>query len=40
MKVGGGLGVAIRILRSSIFVVNYGRGPEGGNWSAGSGWMF
>jgi outer membrane protein assembly factor BamA len=40
MKVGGGLGVALRILRSSIFIVNYGRGPDGGNWSVGSGWMF
>jgi hypothetical protein len=40
MKVGGGGGIGIRVLRSSIFVLNYGRGPDGGNWSAGSGWMF
>ena len=40
MKVGGGGGIAIRVLRSSIFVLNYARGPDGGNWSAGSGWMF
>jgi outer membrane protein assembly factor BamA len=40
MKVGGGGGIALRILRSSIFVFNYARGPDGGNFSVGSGWMF
>jgi len=40
IKVGGGGGVGIRILRSSIFVFNYARGPDGGNFSVGSGWMF
>jgi outer membrane protein assembly factor BamA len=40
MKVGGGGGIGLRILRSSIFVFNYARGPDGGNFSVGSGWMF
>jgi outer membrane protein assembly factor BamA len=40
MKVGGGGGIALRILRSSIFVFNYARGPDGGNFSVGNGWMF
>jgi hypothetical protein len=40
MKVGGGGAVALRILRSSIFTFNYARGPDGGNFSVGSGWMF
>jgi hypothetical protein len=40
MKVGGGGGIALRILRASIFVFNYARGPDGGNFSVGSGWMF
>jgi outer membrane protein assembly factor BamA len=40
MKVGGGGGVAIRILRSSIFVFNFAGGPDGFNFSVGSGWMF
>ncbi|HKT58619.1 MAG TPA: BamA/TamA family outer membrane protein [Gemmatimonadales bacterium] len=40
MKVGGGGGIALRILRANIFVFNYARGPDGGNFSVGSGWMF
>lgn len=40
MKVGGGGGIGVRILRSSIFVFNYARGPDGGSFSVGSGWMF
>lgn len=40
MKVGGGGAIALRILRSSIFTFNYARGPDGGNFSVGSGWMF
>ena len=40
MKVGGGLGVAVRVFRGSIFVFNYARGPDGANVSVGSGWMF
>ena len=40
LKVGGGGGVAIRILRSSIFTLNLAGGPDGFNYSVGSGWMF
>lgn len=40
MKVGGGGGIAIRILRSTIFVFNFAGGPDGFNFSVGNGWMF
>ena len=40
LKVGGGGGVAFRILRSSIFTFNFAGGPDGFNFSVGSGWMF
>ena len=40
MKVGGGGGVALRILRSTIFTFNFAGGPDGFNYSVGSGWMF
>jgi outer membrane protein assembly factor BamA len=40
MKVGAGGGVALRILRASIFVFNFAGGSEGFNFSAGTGWMF
>jgi hemolysin activation/secretion protein len=40
MKVGGGGGVALRILRASIFTFNFAGGPDGFNYSVGSGWMF
>jgi outer membrane protein assembly factor BamA len=40
LKVGGGGGVALRILRSSIFTFNFGGGPDGFNFSVGTGWMF
>jgi len=40
VKVGGGGGVALRILRSSIFTFNFAGGPDGFNFSVGSGWMF
>jgi outer membrane protein assembly factor BamA len=40
VKVGGGGGVGIRILRSSIFAFNVAGGPDGVNYSLGSGWMF
>ena len=40
VKVGGGGGVALRILRSSIFTFNFAGGPDGFNYSVGSGWMF
>jgi outer membrane protein assembly factor BamA len=40
MKVGGGGGIALRILRSSIFTFNFAGGPDGFNFSVGNGWMF
>jgi outer membrane protein assembly factor BamA len=40
VKVGGGGGVALRILRSSIFTFNFAGGPDGFNFSVGTGWMF
>jgi len=40
MKVGGGGGVALRILRSTIFTFNFAGGPDGFNFSVGSGWAF
>ncbi|MEO7986833.1 MAG: BamA/TamA family outer membrane protein [Gemmatimonadales bacterium] len=40
MKVGGGGGVALRILRSTIFTFNFAGGPDGFNYSVGSSWMF
>ena len=40
VKVGGGGGVAVRVLRSSIFTFNFAGGPDGFNFSVGSGWAF
>jgi outer membrane protein assembly factor BamA len=40
VKVGGGGGVGLRILRSGIFTFNVAGGPDGLNYSVGSGWMF
>ena len=40
LHVGGGGGVAVRILRTAIFVFNFAGGPDGFNFSFGSGWMF
>jgi outer membrane protein assembly factor BamA len=40
MKVGGGGGVAFRILRSTIITLNFAGGPDGFNFSVGNGWMF
>jgi outer membrane protein assembly factor BamA len=40
IKVGGGGGVGLRILRSTIFTFNFAGGPDGFNFSVGSGWMF
>jgi len=40
MKVGGGGGVALRILRSTIFTINFAGGPDGFNFSVGSNWVF
>ncbi len=40
LHVAGGIGVAARLLRSTIFTVNIARGGEGWRISAGSGWAF
>ncbi len=40
MKAGGGGGVALRILRSTIFTLNLAGGPDGFNYSVGSNWAF
>jgi outer membrane protein assembly factor BamA len=40
MKVGGGGGIGLRILRSTIFTFNLAGGTDGFNYSVGSGWMF
>jgi hypothetical protein len=40
LKVGGGGGIGLRILRSTIFTLNLAGGPDGFNYSVGSGWMF
>jgi hypothetical protein len=40
MAVGGGGGVGLRILRSTIFTFNFAGGPDGFNFSLSNGWMF
>lgn len=40
MKVGGGGGFALRILRATIFTFNFAGGPDGFNYSVGSSWTF
>ena len=40
MKIGAGGGLAIRILRFAIWTFNFGGGPDGFQFSAGSGWSF
>ncbi len=40
LKVGGGGGFALRIMRSAILTFNLAGGPDGFNYSVGSGWMF
>ncbi|MEZ0335303.1 MAG: BamA/TamA family outer membrane protein [Gemmatimonadales bacterium] len=40
MKVGAGGGFALRILRGTILAFNFAGGPDGFNFSVGSGWMF
>jgi hypothetical protein len=40
MKVGGGGGFALRILRSTIITFNFAGGPDGFNYSVGNGWAF
>ena len=40
MKVGGGAGIAVRVLRSTIFTFNLAKGDEGWNLTMNSGWLF
>lgn len=40
MKLGGGGGLAIRLMRFTIWTFNFGGGPDGFEFSAGSGWAF
>jgi outer membrane protein assembly factor BamA len=40
LHVGGGGGIGLRLLRSTIFTFNFAGGPDGFNFSLGSGWMF
>ncbi len=40
LKVGGGGGIAMRILRSTIFTFNLARGDEGWNFTMNGGWLF
>jgi len=40
MKLGGGGGVALRLLRSTILTFNFAGGPEGFQFSAGANWPF
>ena len=40
MKVGGGGGLAIRLFRFTIWTFNFGTGPDGFKFSAGTGWAF
>jgi outer membrane protein assembly factor BamA len=40
MKLGGGGGVAVRLLRSTILTFNFAGGPEGFQFSAGANWPF
>ncbi len=39
-KLGGGGGIALRILRSAILSFNFAGGPNGFNFSMGNGWAF
>lgn len=39
-KVGGGGGVGLRVLRSSLLVFNFAGGPAGFSFSMGTGWAF
>ena len=40
MKTAGGGGIAIRVLRSTIFTLNFAGGSEGFVFTTGGGWMF
>ncbi|PYP41056.1 MAG: hypothetical protein DMD43_07375 [Gemmatimonadetes bacterium] len=39
-KVGGGGGVAVRVLRSALLTINFAGGPDGFMFSMGNGWAF
>jgi surface antigen Omp85-like protein len=39
-KVGGGGGVAVRVLRSALVTINFAGGPDGFTFSMGNGWSF
>ena len=40
LHVGGGGGLAIRILRSTVLQFNFAGGPDGFQFSMGTGWAF
>lgn len=40
LKVGGGIGVGLRILRANLLSITAARGPEGTRVMVGSGWAF
>ena len=40
MKVGGGGGVALRVWSFTTLTFNFAGGPDGFNFTAGSGWSF
>ena len=40
MQVGGGGGLAIRLLRFTIWTFNFATGPDGFQFNAGTGWSF
>jgi hypothetical protein len=40
LKVGGGIGLGLRILRANVLSVTAARGPDGTKVMVGSGWMF
>lgn len=40
LKVGGGIGVGLRILRANVLNVSVARGPDGTKGMVGSGWSF
>jgi outer membrane protein assembly factor BamA len=40
LKVGGGAGIGIRVLRSTMFTFNLAKGDEGWNFTMNSGWLF
>jgi outer membrane protein assembly factor BamA len=40
MEVGGGVGLGVRVLRSTFFSFNFATGSDGSRFSLQSGWMF